>query len=290
MNRRDLMIIAATAPLLLSSNAKATDLSVPIRFDARGRPVVDVLINGRGPFAFVVDTAAQGTVITGEMVRALTLTPNGNQGFVHGASGARGVDLYTLSSIDVGPLHKQNVQAMSMGDAMPHGILGAPFFSGARIAFDMLHNRLFVNEDAARAPLTGSVAAIEFRGGIFALIPIRVGAVHATGVIDTGGRRAAGNNALRSSLGFSEGDARLHSIEPISGLSGHTTPTLAGDAGPLTIADQSLGNFELAFADLPVFAALGLNDGPCLLVAADVLHRMRGFSIDYSSAQFQVRV
>jgi hypothetical protein len=63
-------------------------ISVPLTF-VGGRPVVDVNINGKGPYRFIFDTGAAGTVMSNELAAELTTRfaarPDGASRFKHAA-------------------------------------------------------------------------------------------------------------------------------------------------------------------------------------------------------------
>src|SRR5258708_6048524 len=52
-----------------------TLLAVPTRLDRIGRIVVPVMINGQGPFRFIVDTGASHSVVSPALAAKLGLTP-----------------------------------------------------------------------------------------------------------------------------------------------------------------------------------------------------------------------
>src|SRR5690348_14656944 len=49
-------------------------VTIPMQ-DMGGRPVVELRINGEGPYRFILDTGATATVVSDELSRELSLTP-----------------------------------------------------------------------------------------------------------------------------------------------------------------------------------------------------------------------
>src|SRR5580700_2795487 len=49
-------------------------VTIPMQ-DMGGRPVVEIKINGKGPYRFILDTGAVTTVVSDELSRELALTP-----------------------------------------------------------------------------------------------------------------------------------------------------------------------------------------------------------------------
>lgn len=299
MHRRTVLFLIAGAGLAPSAACAIGEagqiVSAPLTFDSHGRPVVDVMLNGQGPFPLVLDTAASATVLSAETVAQLALQPSRTQATMRGASGHSQVDLYTLSSVTLGALSRQNVMAA----ALPHnpsdtghaGVLGASLFAGARIELDIPAAMLHVDTTRNRARLAGAhLVGVDFRNNMFALAPVSLGSVAATALVDTGARRTVANSRLREALGYAADDPRFRAAEAIGGATAQTTATVAVDAQSLALAGHDFGPFELTFADLPVFTPLGLVDRPSLILGLDVLSRVRGFTLDYASAQFELRV
>lgn len=291
MHRRTFLALAAAAPFF--NGAAFADTSAALSYDERGRPMADVMLNGQGPFSLVIDTGAGGTVIGADIIQRLSLTPTG-RARMQGASGATETNLYSLSSIQLGALRRDGVNAAeapensasSRGHA---GVLGANLFSGARLELDFTANLLRVDTSANRAPLAGAgVAPVAFRHRVLALAPVTVGGVAATGLIDTGARRSVANTPLREALGFAANDPRLISVEPIGGATAHTTETVAAQAGPIVLGGADLGALELAFAELAVFRSLELARAPGIILGMDVF-RTRTLVLDYATSQVQVR-
>jgi hypothetical protein len=57
----------------------------------------------------------------------------------------------------------------------------------------------------------------------------------------------------------------------------------------LELGGRDLGETPLLFADLHAFAALGLTDGPALLIGADLLQRFRTVVLDFGSGSLSLR-
>lgn len=292
MRRRSLIAALAATPFF-TTHASAATFSTPLSFDDRGRPLADVLINGVGPFPLVIDTAAGGTVLNADTLARLAITSTGTAR-VQGASGAVDTALYSLDSVEIAGLRRENLMAVqtpsdSVSASTHAGVLGMGTFANARVEFDFAANRLNIDTGADRLALSDATA-IQLRNRIFALTPISIGGVNATAVIDTGARATVANASLRAALGFSTNDARLREAEPIGGATAHRTPTTAAEVTPVVFAGHDFGALDLNFADLSVFNALQLNDTHALILGVDVLRRARALILDYASAQVALRV
>jgi len=292
MRRRTLLAALALSPFM-APRAHAAVHATTLRYDTQGRPLADVLINGAGPFSLVIDTAAGGTVLSAATIETLALTPSG-RARMQGASGVTDTDLYSLASLEIAGLRREAQHAIEMpadsaSSASHQGVLGAGMFSGARVEFDFAGNALRIDTNANRAPLANAIA-VTFRQRLFAFAPVAIAGINATALIDTGARRSVGNAPLRAALGFSENDSRLRDVEAIGGATAHRTPTVAAQAPGLTFAGHDFPAFELAFANLPVFAPMQLANTPALILGVDLLRRARALTLDYSSAQAALRI
>lgn len=290
MHRRTLLAALAVAPLL-TTRSHAAIFSTPLTYYDRGRPLANVLINGVGPFLLVIDTAAGGTVLSAETLARLAITSAGTAR-IQGASGTVDADLYSLETVEIAGLRRENLMAVqtpsdSASAAAHEGVLGAGIFANTRLEFDFASNRLSIDTDAARTPLDNAIN-VEFRHRIFALAPISVAGVSAIAVLDTGARVTVANARLREALGFHENDPRLSEAEPIGGATGHRTSAVSAEVAPIRFAGHDLGALNLNFADLSVFAALQLVATSALILGMDVLRRADVLTLDYVSAQLSM--
>lgn len=285
----------AAAPLaLLGASAFAQDITMPVTFDEVGRPLVNVMLNGRGPFLLVLDTAASATVLAAETIAALGLAPNGMRAQMQAASGAASVDLYTLDRVELGALTRTGLVAAPLlnqpSQAGHAGVLGASMFIDTRLDLDIAGGRLRVDAGSGRAPLRGAgVVPVRFHRRTFALADVSVAGVAGTAVLDTGARRSIASPAYRAALGYSDNDARLRSVAAVGGATTDTTDARAADVAAVVFAGRDYGALELGFADLPVFGAMNLTEAPALILGVDIIHRWQGFTLDYSGAQLAVR-
>jgi hypothetical protein len=112
--------------------------TVPM-LDLGGRPMVEVRINGKGPYAVLVDTGANVTVIDETLVKELGLDSR--------SSGAFQADELRLGDLVV---HRFQAHAMpgglpSLDGATPlRGILSAAAFPGNLVSLDYPHRRVII--------------------------------------------------------------------------------------------------------------------------------------------------
>jgi hypothetical protein len=117
--------------------------------DVSGRPVVGVWINGRGPFPFIVSTAAQATAITQDLVNELGLAPDSDQ-LTAGPLLAEELRVGDAVAHAVS-LVRTSVVA-GQGDTPIRGVLSASSFSGALFVLDYPAGKLRLLPGALRPP------------------------------------------------------------------------------------------------------------------------------------------
>lgn len=109
-----------------------------------GLPVVDVRINGKGPFQFVLDTGAEGCVVSEDLARELGLPDRGHilAGRPGGAAPVS-ANATAIDELDVGAVKLSGVFAVALnmsmlwkGDSTPRGVLSAASFPGLLITLD----------------------------------------------------------------------------------------------------------------------------------------------------------
>ena len=107
--------------------------------DLSGRPIVEVWINGRGPFPFIIGTASSLTSVTQELANELDLTSVTNQlstgPFVVEELRVGGAAVHRL------PVGRTAIVA-SQGDAAARGILSPASFPGLLFVLDYPAGRL----------------------------------------------------------------------------------------------------------------------------------------------------
>lgn len=184
------MLIIATSP----ANSKST--TVPLRF-YETRPAVEVMVKGRGPFLFLVDTGAGGPPARADasLVKRLGLQQQGMATSSDGGGTAVAIDQVTLPEVKLGTLTLTNVEALSRDyGSTPYlpkldGILGPAFFNGRLLTID--YGRALLTIADGELPRADGRTIVDYElveGNLW--IPVSIGGESAKAVIDTGNIRA----------------------------------------------------------------------------------------------------
>jgi predicted aspartyl protease len=260
--------------------------AAPTRLDRIGRVMTHVMVNGKGPFRFVIDTGASRSTLAPHLARALNLQNSGRNVILNGVTGAAEVPTVAVDSLEIGALRfeKQNLPVIFtsiMGNA--DGILGVAGFQDQRIDVDFKRDRVSVLESNGRRPNFSLVTARATRNanGLM-IVEVRVGRrIRTKAVIDTGAERTLGNLALQDAMNKNRRKKRA----PVSAVVHGATPDITdGDVQEIreaTIGDMTLSNLEVIFADFHVFKLWGLDKEPALLIGMDMLGVLDRLVIDY---------
>jgi predicted aspartyl protease len=259
--------------------------AAPTRLDRIGRVMTQVMVNGKGPFRFVIDTGASRSTLAPHLARALGLKHSvGRNVMLNGVTGAAEVPTVAVDSIEIGALRfeKQDLPVIFtsiMGNA--DGILGVAGFQDQRIDVDFKKDRVSVLVSNGRRPHYSMVTARAQRdkNGLM-ILDVKVGRrIKAKAVVDTGAERTLGNLALQNAM--NKGRKR----QVVGAVVHGATPDIAdGDVQEIKearIGDLTLTSLEVIFADFHVFKLWGLDQEPALLIGMDMLGVLDRLVIDY---------
>jgi hypothetical protein len=253
---------------------------------------VDVQVNGRGPYKFIVDSGADTSAIGVRIARDLQL-PLGEPAMLDGMTSRDLVDRVKVAALTLGPttVHNLQVPALREDDLGGDGLLGIDALVQQRLMMDF-EKRLITVEDA-RKPVHVSpddivITARRERGQLI-LTEVRAERLPIEAVIDTGSEITIGNLALREKLLHRRG-TKFKTVAAI-GVTGVTVELEIAVVDRLDLGSVTLTNVPIAFADVPPFKLFGLADEPALLLGTDILGNFRRVSLDFRArkVRFQLR-
>lgn len=277
---------AGPVPPAAESGAAHLQFKGPGWFARLRRIVVPVRIDGQGPFRFLLDTGADGSIISRSLVRRLKLTVSQSASAeVDGTTGVERMPYVTIARLKVGPIVKTGVIMPISDSPVLHGldgILGMAGFGAVRLAVNFKHNRVVI--DRADNVLWGyfDIPARRTPGGLL-MIPARIGGIRVVAVIDTGSPSTLGNTALRKALirrASHKGVlARIfgvtHQIDP-----GGRLPSPTIHLGPIEIR-----HLAIVYAKIPIFRIWHLQSRPAVIIGMNVLECLDSLVLDYPTAQ-----
>jgi hypothetical protein len=256
------------------------------------RMTVEVQVNGRGPYHFVVDSGADTSAVGLRVARNLQL-PLGTPVILNGMTDRSVVDRVKVSTLAFGPstIGDLEVPALREEDLGGDGMIGIDALVKQRLMMDF-ENRVVKVEDA-RKPIEHFadeiVITAKLLHGQLILTQVRASGFTLNAVIDTGSEITVGNLALRDKL-LSRNLNRNWTIAT-TGVTGKTVDLQLGELRELRVGAITIRDVPIAFADVPPFKVFGLSDAPALLLGTDILENFRRVSLDFAArkVRFQLR-
>ncbi|MEO6255501.1 MAG: retroviral-like aspartic protease family protein [Sphingomicrobium sp.] len=256
------------------------------------RMTVEVHVNGRGPYRFLVDSGADTSVVGLNIARDLQL-PVGTPANLHGMTGSSLVDRVLVNQLTLGQSTISNLQlpALLERDLGGQGMIGIDALVQQRLMMDF-EKRVIKVEDASTPAqwLDGEiVVTARRRRGQLILTQVRAAHLPVEAVVDTGSEITIGNLALRDRL--IRGNKDKFVTIPVTGVTGVTVNLQLARVGELRLGSVTLRDVPMAFADVPPFAVFGLTKEPALLLGTDLLATFRRVSLDFRArkVRFQLR-
>lgn len=256
-------------------------------------PRIDVRIDSvERPLSFVVDTAAGASVVDAALAERLglidttrTMAPvHGAGGSVAGARVTGSLDLSAGTFAWKAQLLAIDLSHIAEADAPPiDGILGNDLLTRFDTRFDLPARQLTLapagslsTDGCLDNALPGRADALRR----FPFVPAQLQdgdrTVDAMAVVDSGAAQTVLNWPAARALGLAEGEARLRSrADGTRGLSNDAIPTWLYALPTLAIDGRALPTTDVRISALPVFATLGLDTRPALILGVDALHEHR---------------
>jgi len=280
---------AASGPDEIDKSTQTED--VHFKSDATQRMTVPVLLSGRGPYRFLVDTGADRTAISREVARSLQYVSS-EPALLHSIAGASTITTARVPSLrltrnEVRGINAPLLEGVNMG---ADGILGVDSLRSQRVMFDFQTGTMSIVPSAApdfNAEPGTIVVQGQRRNGRLIVTEASANDHPLTVVIDTGSQTSIGNMALRRALlgGHvleSSGQVELISV---------TGDKITGEymfLRDLEVAGVGLKGLAIVFADAHTFKQLKLDKKPALLLGMNAMRAFKKVSIDFTSRKLRV--
>ena len=250
------------------------------------RLTLPVLIDGKGPFNFMIDTGSQATAVAREVNAALALPPAGRANLL-GMASLRPVDLVSIGRLDVGKHQIAGLAAplLERDNIGADGIIGLDSLQDFRVLIDFRAPSIALQDmRAAKGKRDGFEIIVRARqeAGQLLITNALVEGIPTTVIVDTGAQASLANLALREKLRRKRQAETEVITTDVNGVD------LIGQmvlVRTLKIEALRLSNIPLTFADSPVFAALGLADRPVLALGMQHLRLFDRVAIDFAGSR-----
>ena len=279
-------IASSPAGQIITETQTSEDLATGL--DLAMRMTVPVMINGKGPFQFVVDTGASRTVISEELAKQLDL-PSAGTARLHAMGGSANVRMVRINTVQVSTNTKRGVEAAALPRRYvgADGLLGIDSMKGQRIVMDFVAHTMRVEpsttpEEAIPPEADLIIVTARTRLGQLVMVDADANGQKIWVVVDTGAQNTVANSKLRALLIKRIPETEIRPINMVDVL-GHNTPAEYTIVTRLRIGGVSMGNAAIAFADAHPFKLFGLTKKPSMLMGVESLRSFRRVSVDFST-------
>ena len=280
-------VAAPTAPIAPAAPATAPMTEAEmlrLSTDYWTRMTLPTLVNGKGPYAFTIDTAADRSVVSDVVANELAL-PKAGAATLYGIVGPTQVSLVTMDKFRIGRREKRRVDV----PVLPREHLGAAGFIGV----DALANEIVLLDfkrsqiSIARSPEEAMekedgviVVTGKSKFGQLVLTDARIGKTKIYAIIDTGAQTTIGNMAFRKLL-TGRTQPIVDQDRYLIGVTGAHLPYENGHVARMELGDLIVVDLNVALADVQTFRKFGIDDKPALLIGMDVLRGFERVAIDF---------
>jgi len=259
----------------------------PFDLDATRRMSVEVMVGGKGPYSFLVDTGAERTVIARELAERLGLV-EGQKLRLATIGGSATVPSYRIAALQMSDLHLTGVDAPAffgrhIGAA---GLIGVDMLEQRRVLIDFRKESMQVLETRRRAPSLikdddAIVVTARNSAGRLILSDARLNGKRIDVIVDTGAQTSVGNLALQKLVADRRANRFPFVATTLGAVTGESVPATRTAIKRIVINGMDVNDLPVSFADSQAFRALGLNDRPALLLGMDSLALFDRVEIDF---------
>jgi predicted aspartyl protease len=266
---------------------KPTDSQDILKFssDRSRRMTVNVSVDGKGPYPFIVDSGAERTALAREVATELDLSA-ARAVMVQGLGGTQVTQTVILPKLAINELTAQNVEVplLLRDDLGAAGVIGIDFLQSRRVVIDFKSNTMSVTastRDSDKWEGESIVILAHKLLGELVLADASVGNVPINVIVDTGAQVSVGNDALRRLL-YRGHNEPLTQLFDVRGATGDLTAVEATVVRGVRIGGIEINNLPVAFADAHLFRKLRLLREPTLLLGMDALQLFDRVAIDFA--------
>lgn len=249
------------------------------------RMYIDVQVNDRGPYRFLVDSGADRSVIGAGLAERLAL-PADDVVMLRSMAGTSEARTVRIDSLRLGTTEVNAITAPALPERHlgAQGLIGIDALADQRILLDFDARNVIIQDSRqpqAKAAGDEIVVTARRRKGQLILTQVSIGGGSSTyAVIDTGSEISVGNSALLRRLYGKRKVAGLRTIT-LTSVTGATLEAQVAVLPELRIGGILINNAVIAFTDAPPFALFGLDRQPALLLGTDLLKSFRRLSLDF---------
>ncbi len=177
-----LVAVAGAAAAASTTDPDEPLYAAPTTLDRVGRVLAPVLVDGQGPFRFIVDTGATRSALSPQLVARLGLpTDRSPPVRMQGVTGEAVVPTVRISRLQAGSLLLLDRELPVLEPhvfAQADGILGVEGMAGNRLDIDFVADRVTISRSRAQRAGPGFlVVPVHRRSGSLLIVDARIGRV-----------------------------------------------------------------------------------------------------------------
>ena len=184
----------------------------------------ELMIEGKGPYNFAIDTGATQTVISEKLASQIGLQSITST-VVFGIGGAGKVDtkIYKVKELSIGGIKVNNVPVGTFNDPvisqLADGILGSSIFSDFIIAVDYRNDQMELTRKRPAATTGTETVPVWYFSNLL-LMPMEVNGKHGNFIVDTGAVTTVLSHSMAAQLGVNESTPGAKVDMGIAGVGG----------------------------------------------------------------------
>jgi len=184
----------------------------------------NVMVNGKGPYEFAIDTGATQTVVSEKLAKEAGLDLiTSSVVFGIGGSGKVETKLYKMKELSIGDVEVKNTPVGTFNDPLvaqlADGILGTSILSDFIITVNYPAGQLELSRKRAATPANAEVVPIWFFSNLL-LLPLEVNGKKGNFVVDTGAVTTVLSHSMAAQLGVRENTPGAKVDMGIAGVGG----------------------------------------------------------------------
>jgi predicted aspartyl protease len=295
VSRRRLATLLALSAAAPAFSAHAFDLPDPASptkaIDQARRLTVQVRVNDRGPYPFLIDTGANASVISSDLAAELGLS-RGPQVRLHSIAGEELVDTVVVDTVTVGRRVRRGMNlAVAPGRFLrAAGILGRDWLGSQGLILDFARNQMRLGSQAPRDDdLAVSVPVKLQRSGLY-MIEAAVVGTSTLVFLDTGSTTTVGNMALWEQVVKRRLATRDWADVELQSVTGQVLSGRLAALRFISLGKMTLRNVPVVFGPVHTFAYWGLADRPAILIGNDILNTFESVALDFTRGQVHFRL
>lgn len=295
-------IVLAWLAAVAAARAAAPIAVVPYSVTSEGAITIDVTVDGRGPYAFIVDTGATLTLVFENFVAGRTLARADAQSFrILSISGSKIFEPFVIGDISAGTLLANDHAGVVLPDwdaprETPAGIIGLDILEKFELAFDVdgktisLYPRGGLPAELTARMRKAPMKRTRYESARAELYTVegRVNGEQIRFIVDLG--------LATTLINYAAGDALFSNTSTVAAGRSPTANTRlddvfddrtkinAGIMRSISIARQRWTRKIVWIYDAPLFDELGVQRLPYGLLGADLLTQ-QDFAIDFETRE-----